>query len=102
MTATDPEGLSAEQRVQVTVEASRAARAEALKRSLAVGGRTVGSEAVEAVGGRLGAESSSPLGRSHVQVGGRSVGCGALGGEECGLAALARAKTAKNPDDDTM
>ena len=91
VTASDPEGLSAVQEVQVTVEASRSARAEALKRSLAVFGRTVGSEAVEAVGGRLGVGSSGAPGRSHVQVGGRALGCGApAGGGECGLAALAR------------
>ncbi len=90
VTARDPAGLTAVQRVQVTVEASRSERSRALKRSLAAFGRSLGTETVEAIGGRLGIESSGALGRSHMQVGGRSVGCGAFGGEGCGVAALAR------------
>ena len=90
VTAQDAGGLEAEQQVRVAVEASRSERARALERSLAVFGRTLGAEMVEAVGGRLGVESSA-LGRSHVQVGGSSIGCGAVGGGvECGAAALAR------------
>ena len=90
--ATDPGGLEAMQEVQVTVEASRSERARALKLALAAFGRSVGAETVDAIGGRLGVESSSALGRSHVQLGGRSVGCGMFGGggEACGLATLAR------------
>ena len=90
--ATDPGGLEAMQQVQVTVEASRSERARALKLALAAFGRSLGAETVDAIGGRLGVESSSALGRSHIQLGGRSVGCGAFGGggEACGLATLAR------------
>ena len=89
--ATDPGGLEAVQQVQVTVEASRSERARALKLALAAFGRSLGAETVDAIGGRLGVESSSALGRSHVRLGGRSVGCGEFGGgEECGLATLAR------------
>ncbi len=90
VTARDPAGLTAVQRVRVTVEASRSERSRALQRSLAAFGRSLGTETVEAIGGRLGIESSGALGRSHMQVGGRSVGCGAFGGEGCGVAALAR------------
>ena len=90
--ATDPGGLEAMQQVQVTVEASRSERARALKLTLAAFGRSLGAETVDAIGGRLGVESSSALGRSHVRLGGRSVGCGEFGGggEKCGLATLAR------------
>ena len=91
--ATDPGGLEAMQEVQVTVEASRSERERALKLALTAFGRSVGAETVDAIGGRLGVESSSALGRSHVRLGGRSVGCGAFGGgggETCGLATLAR------------
>ena len=90
--ATDPDGLEAMQQVQVTVEASRSERARALKLALAAFGRSLGAETVDAIGGRLGVESSSALGRSHVRLGGRSVGCGEFGGggETCGLATLAR------------
>ena len=89
--ATDPGGLEAMQQVQVTVEASRSERARALKLALAAFGRSLGAETVDAIGGRLGVESSSALGRSHVRLGGRSVGCGEFGGgEKCGLATLAR------------
>ena len=90
--ATDPGGLEAMQQVQVAVEASRSERARALKLALTAFGRSLGAETVDAIGGRLGVESSSALGRSHVRLGGRSVGCGAFGGggETCGLATLAR------------
>ena len=89
--ATDPGGLEAMQEVQVTVEASRSERERALKLALTAFGRSLGAETVDAIGGRLGVESSSALGRSHVRLGGRSVGCGAFGGgEKCGLATLAR------------
>ena len=89
--ATDPGGLEAMQEVQVTVEASRSERERALKLALAAFGRSLGAETVDAIGGRLGVESSSALGRSHVRLGGRSVGCGEFGGgEACGLATLAR------------
>ncbi len=92
VTARDPDGLEGTQTVAVTVEASRSERARALEAALTAFGRSVGTEAVEAIGGRLGIESSSVLGRSHVQLGSRSVGCGALGGESassCGWAQLA-------------
>ena len=91
--ATDPGGLEAMQQVQVTVEASTSERERALKLALTAFGRSVGAETVDAIGGRLGVESSSALGRSHVRLGGRSVGCGEFGGgggEACGLATLAR------------
>ena len=89
--ATDPGGLEAMQEVQVAVEASRSERERALKLALAAFGRSLGAETVDAIGGRLGVESSSALGRSHVRLGGRSVGCGEFGGgEACGLATLAR------------
>ena len=89
--ATDPGGLEAMQQVQVAVEASRSERARALKLALTAFGRSLGAETVDAIGGRLGVESSSALGRSHVRLGGRSVGCGEFGGgEKCGLATLAR------------
>ncbi len=93
VTARDPDGLEGTQTVAVTVEASRSERARALEAALTAFGRSVGTEAVDAIGGRLGVESSSVLGRSHVQLGSRSVGCGALGGEaasSCGWAQLAR------------
>ncbi len=92
VTARDPDGLEGTQTVAVTVEASRSERARALEAALTAFGRSVGAEAVEAIGGRLGVESSSVLGRSHVQLGSRSVGCGAIGGggSSCGWAQLAR------------
>ncbi len=92
VTARDPDGLEGTQTVAVTVEASRSERARALEAALTAFGRSVGTEAVEAIGGRLGIESSSVLGRSHVQLGSRSVGCGAFGGggSSCGWAQLAR------------
>ncbi len=93
VTARDPDGLEGTQTVAVTVEASRSERARALEAALTAFGRSVGTEAVEAIGGRLGVESSSVLGRSHVQLGSRSVGCGAFGGgggSSCGWAQLAR------------
>ena len=93
VTATDPGGLSATQQVQVAVQASRAERTRALRLALSAFGRSVGGETVEAIGGRLGTESSGAMGRSHVQVGGRSVGCGSWAGAndgECSVATLAR------------
>ncbi len=91
VTARDPDGLEGTQTVSVTVEASRSERARALEAALTAFGRSVGAEAVDAIGGRLGIESSSVLGRSHVQLGSRSVGCGAFGGgSSCGWAQLAR------------
>ena len=86
VTATDPGGLQAVQQVQVTVEAARAERSRALKLALAAFGRSLGAETVDAIAGRLGVASSSVLGRSHIQLGGRSVGCGAFAGgrEACG------------------
>ena len=78
--ATDPGGLEAMQQVQVTVEASRSERERALKLALTAFGRSLGAETVDAIGGRLGVESSSALRRSHVRLGARSVGCGAFGG----------------------
>ena len=92
VTATDPGGLSAVQQVQVAVEPSSSERSKALSLALAAFGGSVGAETVEAIGGRLGTESSGALGRSHVQMGGRSVGCGpwAGAGDECSMASLAR------------
>ena len=91
VTATDPGGLSASQRVQVDVEASRSERARAVQLAMAAFGRSVGAETIDAVGSRLGMESSGAKGQPHVQLGGRTVEClpGADGGG-CGLAALAR------------
>ena len=93
VTATDPGGLAATQQVQVQVEPSRAERALAMKASLAAFGQSVGAETVEAVGGRLGMESSGAAGQSHMRLGGRTVDCGpSAGGDRggCGLAGLAR------------
>ncbi len=92
VTARDPDGLEGTQTVAVTVEASRSERARALQLALTAFGRSVGTEAVDAIGGRLGIESSSVLARSHVQLGSRSVGCGAFGGggSSCGWAQVAR------------
>ena len=85
--ATDAEGAKAEQRFLVTVEASRSDRARNLKRSLAALGRTVGTETVEAVGGRLGeADGPGPMGESHLRVGGQVLACTAVAG--CGLREL--------------
>ncbi len=82
VTATDPGGLEAQQQVRVTVERSRAERSRALKLALAAFGRSLGTETVDAIGGRLAAgEPGRVLGRSHVQVGGRSVGCGGWAGD---------------------
>ena len=90
ITATDPDGLKAEQQVQVTVETARAERSRVLTLALAAFGRSLGAETVDAIGGRLGAESSGTLGRSHLQLGGRSVGCGAFAGgrDACDLESL--------------
>ncbi len=80
VTATDAGGLTATQQASVTVSASRSDRARALKLTLAAFGRSLGTETVEAIGGRLGLESSGSLGRSHVQLGGRSLSCVAFDG----------------------
>ena len=90
--AADPKGAEAEQSFLVTVEASRSDRARILKRSLAAFGRTVGTEAVEAIGGRLGAgEEAGAPGQSHFRVGGQSLSCdGASRRHGCGLGGLAR------------
>ncbi len=76
VTATDPGGLAAEQTVAVVVEASRSERARVLEGALAAFGRSLGAEAVDVIGGRFGIESAGGLGRSHLQLGGRAVGCG--------------------------
>ena len=97
VTASDPGGLAAVHEVPVAVVASRSERARTMELTLAAFGRSVGTDAVEAIGGRLGMASSGSLGRPHLQVGGRSVGCGQLGGsggERCGLAALWRSGSA--------
>ncbi len=98
--ASDPGGLSARQQVRVTVEASRSERARALELTLAAFGRSLGTETVDAIGGRLGLGSSGALGRSHVQLGGRSLACGApgavsggFGGGVPGVASAARDQT---------
>ena len=86
--ATDPQGAEAQQSFLVTVEASRSDRTRILKRSLAAFGRTVGTETVEAVGGRLGeADDPGPMGESHLRVGGQILACTAVAG--CGLQELA-------------
>ncbi len=92
VTATDPGGLAAEQTVAVVVEASRSERARVLEGALAAFGRSLGAEAVDVIGGRLGLESAGGLGRSHLQLGGRSIACGdgAGAGDGCGWRALAR------------
>ena len=90
--AADPDGAEAEHNFMVTVETSRADRARVLKRSLAAFGRAVGTEAVEAIGSRLGAADDRPdaaAGEAHLQVGGRSLSCVGAG-ERCGLEELAR------------
>ena len=94
----DPDGAEAAQSFLVTVEASRADRARIMKRSLAAFGRAVGTETVEAIGGRLGAQDDGfgatgvgpgAVGEAHLQVGGRPLSCVGAG-ERCGLAELAR------------
>ena len=94
----DPDGAEAAQSFLVTVEASRADRAGIMKRSLAAFGRAVGTETVEAIGGRLGAQDDGfgaagvgrgAVGEAHLQVGGRPLSC-VGGGERCGLGELAR------------
>ncbi len=80
VTATDAGGLTATQQASVTVSASRSDRARALKLTLAAFGRSLGTETVDAIGGRLGLESSGSPGGSHVQLGGRSLSCVAFGG----------------------
>ncbi len=87
--ASDPGGLSAQQQVRVTVEASRSERARALELTLAAFGRSLGTETVEAIGGRLGLGSSGALGRSHVQLGGRSLACGTGGSDAFGAGGFA-------------
>ena len=90
--ATDPSGAQAEQDFLLTVETSRSDRARIMKRSLAAFGRAVGAETVDAIGERLGTgEQRGVLGRSHLELGGRSVSCDATsGGDGCRLAELAR------------
>ncbi len=92
VTASDPGGLTATQRVQVTVEPSRAERARTLQMALTAFGRSLGAETVDVIGGRLSLESSSA--GSHVNLGGRSLDCGSFGGElgsqQCGIGSLAR------------
>ncbi len=99
VTASDPGGLTATQQVQVTVEPSRSERARTLQMALTAFGRSLGAETVDVIGGRLGLESSS--GGSHMNLGGRSLGCGAFGGggtggpggpggQQCGIGDLAR------------
>ena len=96
VTASDPGGLTATQRVHVTVEPSRAERARTLQMALTAFGRSLGAETVDVIGGRLSLESSSlgGSGRLHVNLGGRSLGCGAFGGgpggQQCGIGDLAR------------
>ena len=102
VTASDPGGLTATQQVQVTVEPSRSERARTLQMALTAFGRSLGAETVDVIGGRLGLESSSgAAGGSHLTLGGRSLGCGALGGggasgpggpsgQQCGIGSLAR------------
>ena len=75
VTATDPFGLSARQFFSVTVEVDQGARARALKMSLAAFGRTVASQAVDAVGGRFDAESRE----ARATVGGQSLDPGSDG-----------------------
>ena len=90
--ATDTDGAEAEQSFTVTVDASRADRARIMKRSLAAFGRAVGTETVEAIGGRLGAVDDRPgatAGEAHLEVGGRSLSC-ISAGERCDLEQLAR------------
>ncbi len=53
VTARDPEGLSAEQSFGVTVETVQDQRSRLLELSLAAFGRTVASQAVDAIGGRF-------------------------------------------------
>ncbi len=97
VTASDPGGLTATQQVQVTVEPSRSERARTLQMALTAFGRSLGAETVDVIGGRLSLESSS--GGSHVNLGGRSLGCGGFGGgpggpggpgRQCGIGDLAR------------
>ena len=75
VTATDPFGLSARQFFSVTVEVDQGERARALKMSLAAFGRTVASQAVDAVGGRFDATSRE----ARATVGGQTLDPGSDG-----------------------
>ena len=90
--AADPAGADVEHSFQVTVEPSRADRARVMKQSMAAFGRTVGTEAVEAIGSRLRQGSPGAAHKqSHLRLGGRSFSCDATsrrGG--CGFGGLAR------------
>ncbi len=100
VTATDAGGLTATQQASVTVSASRSDRARALKLTLAAFGRSLGTETVDAIGGRLGLESSGPPGGSHVQLGGRSLSCVAFGGGRgSGVASSGTASAHAGPDE---
>ncbi len=67
VTARDPEGLSAEQSFGVTVESVQDRSSRLLELSLAAFGRTVASQAVDAIGGRFEVSSRE----SHANFGGR-------------------------------
>ena len=94
VTASDPDGLSAPQSLTVTVEPSQPDRARSVKLSLAAFGRTIGTETVEAIAGRLGTvadggDGGGAPGGSHLRVGGESLQCGvSSGGESCGWRTL--------------
>ena len=92
VTAADPDGATVEHSFAVTVEASRSDRTRIMKRSLAAFGRVVGTDAVEAIGGRLRQEHpGSTDARSHVRLGGRTLSCGpASRAGGCGVEGLAR------------
>ncbi|MCY4431311.1 MAG: Ig-like domain-containing protein [Rhodospirillales bacterium] len=60
ITARDPGGLSVEQTFGVTVESASGRNDRLLEFSLAAFGRTVASQAVDAIGGRFGAPSREP------------------------------------------
>ena len=84
VTAFDPGGLSAALTLSVTVTISAADRVRTLRRTLSAFGRTIGTEAADAIARRLGVgddwEGAADIaGGSHLRLGGRSLDCAAGG-----------------------
>jgi len=84
VTAFDPGGLSATEAISVTVTISAADRERTLRRTLSAFGRTIGTEAADAIAQRLDIvddwEGGTDIaGGSHLRLGDRSLDC-AVGG----------------------
>ena len=78
VTARDPAGLSVEQSFGVTVKSDPNRNERLLELSLAVFGRTVASQAVDAIGGRFGSSSREP----RASVGGQGLDFAAASDEQ--------------------